>query len=217
MLSDIDLSRCMKRGPSAPAPALALLLASLCLAGCGTASTQMATPVSSTPIPVQPATVPSVASGVALPLPPDATISVLAYADRIRVLQGNELTQEITRLGEAETPGDQLRLAMALVQTRQLYDLVRGQDLLQRVLANNSTEARALHPLARLLITRFAEQRRIEDQLDRQGQQLRDTQRRLDQTNDKLEALKEIERSLTPRPGASAPAASRNRPRTATQ
>lgn len=151
------------------------------------------------------------------PFAPDRLTPVLAYADRIRNLTGNELAQEISRLSEAATPDDQLRLAMALIQTRQLYDLVRGQDLLQRVLANGSAEARVLHPLARLLATRYAEQRRVEDQLDRQGQQLRETQRRLDQTSDRLEALKEIERSLTPRPGSTAPAAARGRARTATQ
>ncbi|MES2512031.1 MAG: hypothetical protein V4625_19060 [Pseudomonadota bacterium] len=150
--------------------------------------------------------------------PPDATVTVLAYADKIRTLQGADLQQEIARLGDAPTPEDQLRLAVALIQTRQLYDLVRAQDLLQRVLANAGSDARPLHPLARLLAARFTEQRRAEDQLDRQGQQLRDALRRLDQTNDKLEALKEIERSLTPRAATPAPAAaasrSRNRPAT---
>ncbi len=157
---------------------------------------------------------PEIQSPAPQPRTPDPATALLSYADRVRPLQGQELAQEITRLGEPATAEDQLRLAIALIQTRQLYDLVRAQDLLQRVLANPGSQA--LHPLARLLAARFAEQRRIEDQLDRQGLQLRDAQRRLDQTNDKLEALKEIERSLTPRPGASAPAASRNRSRSAT-
>ena len=71
-----------------------------------------------------------------------------------------------------------------------------------------------MHPLARLLASRYAEQRRLEEQLDKQNQQLRDVQRRLDQTNERLEALKAIERSLTSRSPAaptSAPAASRPR------
>ena len=142
-----------------------------------------------------------------LPAPPrEALAPVLDTADRLRGLQGAELTQEITRLGEPATPPDQLRLAIALGQTRQLYDLVRAQELLQRLLADNSVDARPLHGLTRLLAARYAEQRRVEDQLDRQNQQVRDLQRRLDQTQDKLDALKEIERSLTSRPPA-APAA----------
>ena len=53
------------------------------------------------------------------------------------------------------------------------------------------------------------EQRRVEEQLEKQTQQTREVQRRLDQTNERLEALKAIERSLTsrsPAPAASAPA-----------
>ena len=134
---------------------------------------------------------------------------MLAYADRMRALPGTELTQEITRLGVPTTPADQLRLSIALSQTRQLYDLVRAQELLQRVLTHTGDEARPLHTLARFLAARFAEQRRVEDLLDRQNQQLRDLQKRLEQTQDKLDALKEIERSLSSRPPV-APASTPN-------
>lgn len=151
-----------------------------------------------------------VATEAATPASPprvqNAVAPILVYADQIRPLQGPELAQEIARFTDLSTPEDQLKLSIALVQTRQLYDLVRAQELLQRVLANTGGQARLLHPLARILAARFAEQRRVEDQLDRQGSQLRDAQRRLEQTNDKLEALKEIERSLTSRPGAAPPA-----------
>jgi uncharacterized coiled-coil protein SlyX len=143
----------------------------------------------------------------------DAVIPLLAYADRLRSLPGPELAQEITRLGNAVSAGDQLRLALALSQTRQPPDLVRAQELLQRALANNSEEARPLHALARLLAARFAEQRRVEDQLDRHNQQLRDLQRRLEQTQDKLDALKEIERSLSSRPPAAPASSPRGRTR----
>lgn len=143
----------------------------------------------------------------------DAVTPLLAYADRLRGLPGPELAQEIARPGNAASTGDQLRLALALSQTRQLYDLVRAQELLQRALANNSEEARPLHALARLLTTRFAEQRRVEDQLDRQTQQLRELQRRLEQTQDKLDALKEIERSLSSRPAAAPASSPRSRTR----
>ncbi|MES2412522.1 MAG: hypothetical protein V4614_01890 [Pseudomonadota bacterium] len=185
------------------------------LAGCA-APLSAPAPAATMPVPVE---LPPVAQASPPPSParvPDNLAAMLAYADRVRPLQGPELAQEISRLGEAATAEDQLRLAIALIQTRQLYDMVRAQEMLQRVLANPASAT--LHPLARLLAARFAEQRRVEDQLDRQGLQLRDAQRRLDQTNDKLEALKEIERSLTPRPGVSAPpTSSRNRSRTTTQ
>ncbi|MGH8821919.1 MAG: hypothetical protein ACREWJ_11580, partial [Rhodoferax sp.] len=72
-------------------------------------------------------------------------------------------------------------------------------DLLQRVLANPDDEAQPFKALARLLAARFAEQRRLQDLIDRQNGQLRDLQNRLDQTQEKLDALKEIERSLNSR------------------
>ena len=140
------------------------------------------------------------------------TLRMLAYAERVRVMPPAELTQEATRLGDATSPEAQVQLSLVLSQLRQMPDLIRAQELLARVLGN--ADAQALHPLARLLASRYAEQRRLEEQLDKQNQQLRDVQRRLDQTNERLEALKAIERSLTSRPPAapaSAPA-SRTRP-----
>ncbi|EJL87456.1 hypothetical protein PMI15_01149 [Polaromonas sp. CF318] len=141
------------------------------------------------------------------------TLRMLAYAERVRVMPPAELTQEAGRLGDAASPEAQLQLSLVLSQLRQLPELIRAQELLARVLGN--ADAQALHPLARLLASRYSDQRRLEEQLEKQNQQLRDVQRRLDQTNERLEALKAIERSLTSRPPAaptSAPAASRPRP-----
>lgn len=214
MLSNVDLSRAAWR------LLLAAALAGCSLAGCSVAPVKKA---EAAPEKAHPESVAVIAAPAPLPAP-DVLAPVLLYADQVRALQGAELTQEIARFADLSAPEDQLRLALALVQTRQLYDLVRAQDLLQRVLAGNGSRAQQLHPLARLLAARFAEQRRVEDQLDRQGQQLRDAQRRLEQTNDKLEALKEIERSLS-RAGApaahapalqSSPPVARSRPRAAT-
>ena len=144
------------------------------------------------------------AASADLPAARDELTRVLAYADRVRQMPPPELGQEVSRLASPATAPDQLQLALALSQLRQLPELIRAQELLARVLAN--AEAQALHPLARLLAARYGEQRRLEEQLDRQTQQTRDVQRRLDQTNDRLEALKSIERSLSSRPAASSPA-----------
>jgi len=132
---------------------------------------------------------------------------MLAYADRVRAMSAAELGQEVTRLNHAIAPADQLQLALVLSQLRQTPELVRAQDMLTRLLANAAPEAQALHPLARLLAARYGEQRRLEDLLDKQNQQTREVQRRLDQTNERLEALKAIERSLTSRPHSPVPAA----------
>jgi hypothetical protein len=182
---------------------LAALAASLFTVGCTLPVQAPAQTMVMAPPPAAPVVT------IASPTTRNAVAMLLEHADRLRGLQSAELAQEIARLGEPAAPADQVRLAMALSQTRQLYDLVRAQELLQRVLANPTEEARGLHVLARLLATRYAEQRRVEDQLDRQNQQVRELQRRLGETQDKLDALKEIERSLTNRPPA-APASSPN-------
>ncbi|MEP6965372.1 MAG: hypothetical protein ABI845_07785 [Polaromonas sp.] len=151
------------------------------------------------------------AVSVAVPTAGEELVRMLAYADRVRQMPPAELGQEVSRLGTPQSSFDQFHLALALSQLRQLPELIRAQELLARVLAN--AEAQALHPLARMLAARYGEQRRVEDQLDRQNQQTREVQRRLDQTNERLEALKAIERSLTSRPAASSPApAGRTRP-----
>ena len=156
------------------------------------------------------AAAPSVPSAGTAPAPErDVVVRVLAYADRVRSMSTTELNQEVARLGNPYLPASQLQLVIALSQLRQTPELIRAQELLTRLLANPDAEAQALHPLARLLATRYGEQRRIEDLLDKQNQQTREVQRRLDQTNERLEALKAIERSLTSRAAApAAPAAS---------
>ena len=75
-------------------------------------------------------------------------------------------------------------------------DLPRAQALVQKVQAASTDEAQALQPLARLIGARLAEQKRLEELLDKQATQMRDQQRRLDQLNERLEAMRAIERSL---------------------
>ncbi|WP_240531305.1 MULTISPECIES: hypothetical protein [Variovorax] len=131
--------------------------------------------------------------------------TMLAYADKVRPLGGADLSAEIARVGEqGETPAAQMQLAILLAQTRVPADLARALGLLQRVIANPAPEAQPLHPLARALAARYVEQRRVEDDRDKQVQQLRDSQRRIDQLNERIEALRAIERSFA-RPNTPAP------------
>jgi hypothetical protein len=128
--------------------------------------------------------------------------AMLSYADRVRPLNGADLNTEISRIGDpGDAPTAQMQLALLLSQTRVPADLARALGLLQRVIANPAPEAQALHPLARALAARYVEQRRVEDDRDKQVQQLRDSQRRIDQLNDRIEALRAIERSFA-RPNA---------------
>lgn len=137
------------------------------------------------------------------PSAPDPLQRVLTQTDRIVGLAAPELSKEVTRLSAVEdaAPENPLLLAIALSHTRQAVDTARALGLVQRVLANDTTEeAQALHPLARLVEARLLQQRRLEDQVEKQSQQLRDAQRRNDQLNERLEAVRAIERSLTARP-----------------
>ncbi len=215
-------ARCSRIGLLTSGISLAVALLAACTIVPGPKSVQEAAPKavaqpaattgsSATPAHTGPSAPPASPAPAAASEP---VVRILAYADRVRAMSAAELGQEVTRLGLAFVPADQLQLALVLSQLRQTPELIRAQELLTRLLANTDAEAQALHPLARLLAARYGEQRRLEDLLEKQNQQTRDVQRRLDQTNERLEALKAIERSLTsrsPAPAASAPA---NRART---
>ena len=58
------------------------------------------------------------------------------------------------------------------------------------------------HPLARQVADNYQERLKLESQLDRQGQQLKESQRKASELQDKLDSLADIERTLTPRPRA---------------
>lgn len=184
-------------------PSLSLIAA--LLYGCAAP----AQPVSKAPVSA-PVTAPPASALAQAPTAPSPVDLVLGYADRIRGLQPPELAQEIVRLGDAGDSATRLmQLTLALGQSKVAANGARAQALLQRVLGQNEQEARALHPLARLIAAQLAEARRADEQIERHSQQLRDAQRRIDQLNDRLEAVRAIERSLPSRPasGASGPAA----------
>ncbi len=208
------------RAPAAFAAHTFLALAAVLLVGCTAAPLQTPAPsiaegaAASTTAPLTPSRPPALsgAAGTTLAasapqapasasLPATASTALLAYADRLRTLSPPELGQEISRLGDGNgQPTRQLQLALALLQTQQAADGQRAQGLLQKVLGTEDAQAQALHPLARLILAQQAGQRRLEDQVERQAQQLRDSQRRIDQLSDRLDALRAIERSLPSRP-----------------
>lgn len=138
------------------------------------------------------------------PSPSDlATRQALAASDRARALPPADLAREQSRLGDGTSgPQATLELAMVLAQSHVPADTLRAIALLETLGKSGAPEAAPWQPVARLLASRLAEQRRLEETIERQNQQLRDQQRRLDQLNDKLEALKAIERNLVTRPGA---------------
>ncbi|MDP2249129.1 MAG: hypothetical protein Q8K14_01710 [Hydrogenophaga sp.] len=143
---------------------------------------------------------------------PRALTDLLTYAERLHALPAAELTAQITALGD---PGQQplglMQLALALTHTHQPVDTARALGLFQRVIAQPGTASLPYKPLARLLAGLLTDQRRLEEAAERQNQQLREQQRRIEQLTERLEAMRAIERSLNPRPGT-APGARSPRP-----
>jgi hypothetical protein len=126
---------------------------------------------------------------------------LLGYAERLRHLNPAELATEITALGEpGQQPLGQMQLALALTHTHQPVDTARALGLFQRVVGQDNANALPYKPLARLLAERLLDQRKLEDTVERQNQQLREQQRRVEQLTERLEAMRAIERSINTRP-----------------
>lgn len=130
--------------------------------------------------------------------PTDNAARIVLHAnDRIRQLSPLELTQEVApRDDGALAPGNAVQLALALMFSHNNGETFRAQSLLDQVLRDTRPEANDWRPIAQFLADRVAEQRRMETELDKTRQARDDLQRRLDEANRKIEALKAIERSL---------------------
>ena len=201
-----------------------LLCASL-VAGCAPMARVVERVPPAAPAPVPPPEPVPVAEPAPAPAPPPApatppaeaadlaTRRLLAYHEQLRQMQAPEVAAEVTRLNALVTgpstaaPPRALELALALAQMRNNGDVARALGLIDPIARSNAPELQPWQPLARLLAARIVEQRRLEEQLERQTQALRESQRNVQQLNEKLEALKAIERSLTNRPPAAASAA----------
>ncbi len=167
-------------------------------------------------VPVSTATPVAVVPSMVQPLPAtapegEAAAKLLRYADRVRTLSPAELNLEIAALGDpGSAPERQLQLALALMHLNQPVETARALGLTQRVANSVAPESAPLKPLARLLAQRLLEHRKVEEAMDKQNAQLRDQQRRIDQLNERLEAMRAIERSINnraPAPAAPAPRA----------
>lgn len=157
------------------------------------------------PLPAPPPAPPVVvvAPVPAPPAPEDLAVRrLLAWHERLRTLTPTELAREQARLQNATGPAEALELALLLGQARAPGDLSRALALVEPVARDNGS---ALAPLGRLLLARLAEQRRLEELAERQGQQIRDQQRRIEQLGQQIEQLRAIERSLGARPAPATP------------
>ncbi len=171
------------------APAAGIALAAL-LAGCAPLPPKIVVHEVRVEVPVQ--------VEVPVVLPADAAARQLLQAHaRLRRLSPAELAAEVRPRDDASlTPQASTELALALMLNHGIGELARAQSLLDQVQRDTRPDAIDWQPLARMLADTLVEPRRLEDQSDKQAQQLREIQRKLDLANEKLEALKAIERSL---------------------
>jgi len=136
-----------------------------------------------------------------------AMLPLLGYYHLLQRMTPGELTRERQTLARLpSSPSVQVRLAMLHGMPRAPADLARAQAILDTVLRSHAPEAASLHPLAKLLATQYQERLRIETQNDRLGQQLKESQRKRDELQEKIDALTDIERSIPIRPNADKPA-----------
>ena len=84
----------------------------------------------------------------------------------------------------------------------QQIDLLKGQQLLAALVKDETPPAQPLQPLAQLLLKQYQERLRLEAQGERTAQQLRESQRRAEVLQGKLEAMAGIEAALPPRPNS---------------
>lgn len=104
-----------------------------------------------------------------------------------------------------QTPYTQVRMAMLLGHPRVQQDLGKALSLLDSVLKSSDPAAIAFHPLARAVADNYQERTKLDAQLEKQGLQLKDSQRKATELQEKLDSLADIERTLTPRPPAARP------------
>jgi hypothetical protein len=126
---------------------------------------------------------------------------LLSYQHNVRQMPPSEQAKALANLNRQPVSARvQMQKAMLYASMGGSGDLVRAQGQLDQLLTSIKPDAERLKPLAMLLNATYADRRRQDENAERLTQQLRDEQRRTDQLNDKLEALKDIERTLQARP-----------------
>lgn len=147
---------------------------------------------------------------------PDALQHASEYLAWLQAQSPQALLAESTRLDAAATPQAGMEKALLLARRQQPGDREAALVLLDAISVSPESSARPWQPLARLLAPLWradaGEQKRLLEQSEKQALLLRDSQRRIDQLNEKveqlghkLEALKSIELNLPKPAGSTAP------------
>ncbi len=140
-----------------------------------------------------------------------SVVTTLAYYQSLQRMSAAEMTRERTALGaHPAAPLNQLRLAILLGHPRAAQDIGRALGLLDSVMKSPDSVAQSLYPLARLLADNYNERLKLDAQVEKQSaqlkEQLKESQRKTLELQDKLNGLADIERTLPPRARTTRPA-----------
>lgn len=141
-------------------------------------------------------------------------VPALVFYQALQRMSFAEMTRERAILAsQPGGPGNQLRLAMLLGHPRGPLDINRALSLLDNVLKSSDPAAQSLQPLARVLADNYIERLKLDGQLDKQGLQMKESQRKMEESlrkveesqrkalelQEKINSLADIERALAPR------------------
>lgn len=161
----------------------------------GACSTEPPTVVASPPI-VAPVTVSE-----------NSNVTALNYYQTLQRMTPAQISRERAQLTALPpTSANQVRMAMVLGLAHGQQELTKALSLLDGVLKSTELDAVSLHPLARLLAENYGERQKLEAQVDKQEQQLKESRRKAAELQEKIDELADIERTLPQRPRARRPA-----------
>lgn len=127
-------------------------------------------------------------------------LPTLAYYQMLSKMSPAELGRERQVLAALPPiPNTQLRQAMLLGHPRAAQDLGKAISLLDGILKANDPASLSLHPVARLLADNYLERQKQEAQLERQVAQLKESQKKAVELQEKIDGLADIERTLPQR------------------
>jgi hypothetical protein len=164
------------------------------LAGCSALSPPPPPPVIPPPVIIVEPALPA-----PVPIGDAAGRQLAQWQAQLRTATPEAVAAKASQLAGSTSVADTVHLALVLLHTRNPPDTTRALALLDGLYAASAQTDTAWADWLPLLSARAFEQKRLEDQVARQSQQLRESQRRIDQLSEQLEALKAIERQLAPR------------------
>ena len=137
----------------------------------------------------------------------NSNVVALNYYQILQRMTPAQISRERAQLAALPpTSINQVRMAMVLGLAHGPQELTKALGLLDGVLKSTELDAVSLHPLARLLAENYGERQKLEAQVEKQEQQLKESRRKAAELQEKIDELADIERTLPQRPRARRPA-----------